>query len=119
MITIFTSKTQSFGKNGEDEAVQFLVKEGYKIQERNVACPFGEIDIVAIKDSIITFFEVKSGRKGSAISPYENLTKGKLKKFLRSVEYYCMGKNISRYQIKGIIVLFEGEASTIQTIDLY
>jgi len=50
------------GKKGEDIAVAFLKRAGYRILERNFKCPFGEIDIVAKDRDTVVFVEVKSRR---------------------------------------------------------
>jgi len=48
------------GNLGEDLACLYLTKNGYNILERNLTFKFGEVDVVAIKDNILTFIEVKS-----------------------------------------------------------
>jgi putative endonuclease len=50
------------GKKGEDIAVAYLKKAGYRIIERNYRCVFGEIDIVARDGDTTVFVEVKSRR---------------------------------------------------------
>ncbi len=53
------------GKQGEEIAVSFLVKNGYRLLDRNYrAGRLGEIDIVASEDEYICFIEVKT-RTGS------------------------------------------------------
>lgn len=48
------------GSLGEDAAAKYLVKQGYKILQRNYFCHFGEIDIVAQDGGFVVFVEVKS-----------------------------------------------------------
>jgi len=57
--------SQEIGKLGEEMAVKYLRKKGYKILDRNFEVRFsgpirGEIDIVARKDEAICFIEVKT-----------------------------------------------------------
>ncbi len=53
-------KTKDIGKSGEDIAVRFLKKSGYKIVERNFSVPrMGEIDIVALDGEYVVFVEVR------------------------------------------------------------
>ncbi len=52
--------TRSKGNIGENVACKFLVGRGFSILTRNYAKNWGELDIVAIKDKVIHFFEVKS-----------------------------------------------------------
>ena len=47
--------TQKIGKFGEDEAVKYLEKKGYKILDRNFSCKRGEIDIIALDKGEIVF----------------------------------------------------------------
>ena len=52
---------QKFGKCGEDLASAFLQNKGYKIIERNFRFGRnGEIDIIAKKDDLVLFVEVKN-----------------------------------------------------------
>ncbi len=52
--------TRSKGNIGENVACIFLEKRGFKIAVRNYMKKWGEIDIIAIKDKVVHFFEVKS-----------------------------------------------------------
>lgn len=48
------------GDKGERIATKYLKKKGYKIIERNYLEKCGEIDIIALKDDILHFVEVKT-----------------------------------------------------------
>ena len=50
------------GKTGEEAAVQYLLRHGYHILERNYRCRFGEIDLIARDGGTLTFIEVKTRR---------------------------------------------------------
>ncbi len=113
----FTSPTQRFGELGEQKAVDFLVGQGFLIVERNVSGRYGEIDIVAKRAGMYYFFEVKAGKQGAWFNPAENLTKAKLEKLLKSVEYYCVRNGIYDYSIEGIIVLM-GKTDSIERITI-
>ncbi|HTH93180.1 MAG TPA: YraN family protein [Candidatus Paceibacterota bacterium] len=118
MIRIFTSKNQKTGLKGEDIAVVFLMKHGFKIVDRNFHSRNGEIDIIAKKSKIYHFFEVKTGQQGSWFNPAENLTKEKLWRFYRAVQYYALIKRIKQYKVQGILVFFgEGEPK-VEIIEL-
>lgn len=47
------------GRDGEDEAVRFLLKSGWEVIYRNFRSRRGEIDIIALRDGILAFMEVK------------------------------------------------------------
>jgi putative endonuclease len=47
------------GKIGEDIAVKFLSRKGYKILKRNYRYGHGEIDIIAMDKDVLIFVEVR------------------------------------------------------------
>ena len=55
------SQKRQYGDIGEQKASEFLLKNGYKILDRNYRIKnIGEIDIIAEKSARIVFFEVKT-----------------------------------------------------------
>ena len=88
------------GRLGEEAAVKWLSKEGYKVLARNVnLLPVGELDIVAERGGTIHFFEVRTARRGSPVSPLESLGHQKLRKLRRAVEtglkpILCVGEKL-------------------------
>lgn len=50
----------ALGSYGERVAVQRLIDDGYEIVESNWRCADGEIDIIATRDGVISFIEVKT-----------------------------------------------------------
>ena len=51
---------KELGKRGEDLALRFLKRNGYKIIERNYVCKMGEMDIIAQEKDTLVFVEVKT-----------------------------------------------------------
>ena len=49
--------TREIGNKYEDKSVETLVREAYKILERNYQNRFGEIDIIAEKNKEIVFMK--------------------------------------------------------------
>jgi putative endonuclease len=54
------AESHNLGIKGEDLAADFLKKSGYKILFRNWRWGKHEVDIIAEKDDIVTFVEVKT-----------------------------------------------------------
>jgi putative endonuclease len=54
------SLKRKFGDLGENLAVRYLEKRGFEVIDRNYQKPWGEIDIVARKPSLLYFIEVKT-----------------------------------------------------------
>lgn len=72
------------GKKAEIAASVYLEMRGYKILERNWRRPQCEIDIIASKDNVIQFVEVKYRRADEQGSGLEAITKSKLKRMQRA-----------------------------------
>ena len=92
------------GDFAEKKAISFLEDLGFKIIEKNFyAKKLGEIDIIALKNNIYHFCEVKSANSFEAA--VQNLTKSKLSKIKRSVDYYLQIKKLDvAFCIDAIIV---------------
>ncbi len=59
---------EELGRKGEDRALRFLKKKGYRIIEQNYVCKMGEMDIIAKEKDTLVFVEVKT-RTSIAFGP--------------------------------------------------
>jgi putative endonuclease len=82
------NKEQKFGVRGENLAVWYLKKNGYKIIEQNYRNRIGEIDIIAKDKKTIVFVEVKSRRSNRYGSPKLAVTPKKQRKISMVALYY-------------------------------
>jgi len=107
--------SKQLGDIGEKIASQYLEKKDYKILDRNyspkwVSGPMrGEIDIIAKKESTISFIEVKTLKDNfnKDISPEQKVNSEKQRKILKTAENWLMEKKIpldSKWQIDVISV---------------
>lgn len=48
------------GEKGEGVAEAFLTKNGWRIVEKNFRCKGGELDLVATREEVLAFVEVKT-----------------------------------------------------------
>ena len=85
---------KEIGLEGEDLAIKFLQKKGYKIIQKNYSCNIGEIDIVAIHNKIIVFVEVKIRSSKEFGEPELAVTRHKRRQIVRVAETYLFSKNI-------------------------
>lgn len=107
--------SRKLGNIAEQKAVDFLLKGGFKILERNYYSRFGEIDIIAFKDDTIRFIEVKSG-KGE---PIFNITPSKLSKIQKTSEFYLNQKKLDYdFCFDGVIVK-EDSIDMIENISFF
>ena len=83
-----TLREKKLGAAGEDIAVSFLQKSGYRIVERNYRIRFGEIDIIAEQGEDLVFIEVKTRTHNLYGSPFESVTLHKQKQLSKvALEY--------------------------------
>jgi putative endonuclease len=82
------------GNAGEAQAAKFLKKQGYKILERNFKCPFGEVDIIAKKDDVVAFVEVKTRTTDRFGQPMEAVQQDRRSRYVRSAKYYFADRDI-------------------------
>lgn len=119
LYTKIMAEHNKIGKIGENIAKTFLMKQGFTVIEQNYRILQGEIDIIAKKDNILRFVEVKSIKvrdcaniHALVIRPEDNLTFSKWSKILIAVEVYRNNRNVPRetlYQIDLACVYIDTE----------
>jgi putative endonuclease len=82
------------GKRGEDLAVAYLRKAGYRIVAQNYRCLYGEVDVVAQDGDTLVFVEVKSRKSGTFGAPQEAVGPEKQKKLSRVSLHYLQQKRL-------------------------
>jgi len=94
-------------------AIKYLQKNNYKILDTNFKFGrFWEIDIISQKDDLTIFIEVKYRSSISFWTPEESITKVKLKKISKTVDYYCKKNNIDFEKIRfDVISILKWEKS--------
>ena len=76
------------GVLGEELAEIMLLEKGYTILARNFRCRYGEIDIIAAKNGVLAFVEVKTRLFGSCGRGSESVTAAKRQKIRRCALCY-------------------------------
>jgi len=87
-------KTQNVGHIGEELASMFLMKHGFKIIERNYRKKWGELDIVAEKDGVLHFVEVKA-LSNPNFRPEDAVRAWKKERMKRAIRTYLLDRKIS------------------------
>ncbi len=102
---------KELGELGERIACEYLVGKGYKILGKNYRINFGELDIIAKKDKVIHFVEVKTvaGLACHSFSPEERADWKKQRKLKRLAEMWLAKNKLAQdaphqIDIAGIVV---------------
>ncbi|HET8574802.1 MAG TPA: YraN family protein [Candidatus Paceibacterota bacterium] len=111
------TQKQIIGDLGEKVARKFLMKHGFQIIEQNYWKKWGEIDIIAQKQGVLHFVEVKTvSREKKSNVPREtlfhmaaeNVHAKKLQRLYKAIDSYLLEKNVSHetpWQLDVVMVI--------------
>jgi putative endonuclease len=108
-------KTQrkELGKKGEDLALRFLKKNGYRIFERNYVCKMGEVDIIAKEKDTLAFIEVKTRTSTTFGPPQLAVNSAKQMQLSKVALYFLKEKGLedvkARFDVVAILLGPRGE----------
>jgi putative endonuclease len=94
------------GKEGENLAASFLLKNGYEILERNFIFQKAEIDIIAQKGKDLIIVEVKTRNSTFFGDPQDFVTSSKIKLLVKAANEYVISNNLDvevRFDIISVI----------------
>lgn len=110
------SKTSQIGSLGEQIASSFLQRKGFRVISLNYRKPWGEIDVIAERDNVVRFVEVKTltgdtemlSRESNGYQPEQQIHGAKLQKIVRTAALYMEHARDDReYQIDAIAVILD------------
>jgi putative endonuclease len=101
-------KTKIIGQKAENLATDFLLSQGYEIVARNWRFKnFGEIDIIAKKDDVLNFIEVKSLLEDKNFLPEDHFNIRKFRKIQKLASFYSNKYNFQKWIISLITIVFQ------------
>ena len=107
------------GHKGEDMAADYLQQEGYCILERNwMNNGKKELDIVATKDDVIVFVEVKTRRQGSVTSPIDAVDARKQHRICLAADSFLKAFRVDlpcRFDV--VCVIYNDKASRVEHVE--
>lgn len=104
-----SKKRKIFGQAGEDAAVAFLKKQGYRILEKNYRVPVGEVDIIAEHKKTVVFIEVKSRADKEYQAPIEAVTPHKQHKIIQTAQSFLARNRVVDRAIRFDVVSITGD----------
>ncbi len=108
---------RAIGDRNEELALEFLEAEGFFVLERNYyARKLGEIDIIALRDNVMHFIEVKSAQ--ADFDPIYNFTPSKQRKVINSAYYYMKSKRLDVEFSIDLILVRWGEIEFLENVTI-
>ena len=110
------------GRWGEEKSVRFLKKNRYKIIGQRVRVgKHDELDIIAEKDEVLIFVEVKTRKNETYGRPFSAVNKAKRKYLSRAAVAYLKARKIKpdyiRFDVVEVIGAPGGDAPEIRHIE--
>lgn len=99
------------GTWGEAEVARYLRRRGYQLLAHSYRCRFGEIDLIARKDGILCFVEVKTRTNLSCGLPREFVTPQKQARLRKTAACYLMSRELdcpARFDVAEVYVETSG-----------
>ena len=82
--------TRIIGNDGENRAAAYLVSKGFEIIERNWRTNRGEIDIIAYKNDVLVFVEVKTLPNGTLDMIQRELNSQKRQRIIKTSKRFLL-----------------------------
>ena len=101
------ARHNDLGKWGEGVAADYLEQQGYSILERGWRSGHKDIDLIAFKQGILAFVEVKTRKNNAYIQPQQAVDRHKIKLLMTAANRYICNNNIDA-EIRFDIVAITG-----------
>ena len=99
---------KELGKKGEELALKFLKKNGYRIFVTNYVCKMGEVDIIAREKDTLAFIEVKTRTSTTFGPPQLAVNAAKQMQLSKVALYFLKEKGIedvkARFDVVAILL---------------
>lgn len=105
------AKHTELGNKGEELAVDYLLRNGYSILERNYRFDKAEIDIIAKKNDILSIIEVKTRSTADFGNPQDFLKPKQIQRLVKAVNKYVEWKDLD-FEIQFDIIAIVNQKNT-------
>ncbi len=100
------AKHSILGKQGEQQAVNFLMEKGYQILARNFRFDRAEVDIIAKKETTLVSVEVKTRSTIDFGNPQDFVSAKQIQQIVKATDYFITSQNLDvevRFDIIAIV----------------
>jgi putative endonuclease len=113
-----TKNRIKLGRVGEDEAVKFVKKQGYRILQTNYKTKSGEIDIIAEDKKVVAFIEVKTRSTGEYGSPLDAVNYHKQNKIIQVANQFLVNYKVENRECRFDIVAIRSHTEDPSTWEI-
>ncbi|MCC5944182.1 MAG: YraN family protein [Bernardetiaceae bacterium] len=96
--------SKAIGTYYENLALEYLLNKGYQLLERNYRYKRSEIDIIASKEDVLVFIEVKFRRSDAFGMPEESVSDAQAERILEAAEDFIENRLPSQDDIRFDII---------------
>jgi putative endonuclease len=96
------------GKRWEEEVGAWLCERGFSILERNFRFRHKEVDLIAQRDDLVVFVEVKYRKNGSYGTGFEAVTEKKRRNIQFAAVYYIERNRLYDCNVRFDVASIEG-----------
>ncbi|GMU62685.1 MAG: YraN family protein [Myxococcales bacterium] len=98
---------RAFGSGAEQLVVEHLEREGWQVRDRNVNCRYGELDVVAEREGVLAFVEVRMRSTGTWGDPSQSVSRSKQRKVFLAATEYCqrhrLFQRVIRFDVASVV----------------
>jgi len=113
------TRKRALGDTAEQAAVDHLVAQGYQIEARNFSCKYGELDIVARRDHVLCFVEVRMRSTALWGDPSGTITFSKQRRVVKTALHYLVAHRIRDLALRFdvIAVVGRGDGAIVEHLE--
>lgn len=108
--------TRALGGQNEQLVAQHLLRSGYTLLDANAACRLGEVDLIAERDGILCFVEVRSRSTSVWGDPSQTVTVAKQRKIVKAAMQWLQRHRAFERMIRFDVasVVGRGDAAVVE-----
>ncbi len=112
-----TTTAAALGCWAEQQAAQLLVKQGWQVLQRNYHSRYGEIDLIANRDTELLMVEVKARSMGSYAMATEVVSRSKQQRLLKTAMVFLQEyPELNDYAIRFDVICFDFTEKIAKTV---
>lgn len=106
---------QLIGKWGEDVAAEYVKNRGFTIIARNQRTPYGELDLIVRKGTVLVFIEVKTRTSAAYGLPEEAINPAKARHLLESAQHFLQSYSDPETDWRVDVIAIQGRPNQTDT----